>query len=435
MRAQSLKKALASALGAALAPAADFLARREKDPAAFWQACLFASFWISVAFFPIGYGFREVSPLVCALFLVGYYRHGWRESALRNLRVWPLFLFGLAMIIIGVVFSIRPLDSLLVAGTGLNKGYLLPFVAMECAKSRRQICRLVWAFVLACFWEGLDGVWQICVGQDFVMGYAPNAGRLTGSLGDYTVGNYLALALIPAFAVWLQLREREGYPAALLIFIALFWPAFALLCGASSRSSILAVAGAVFLWQALSRGLFSIRAYLYPALVMGAFAVCQPGRLAVSAALGDNRWDLWRLAWRVFERHPFFGAGAGQYNAAFREMGLAPEREVITISHPHSLYLDMLYAHGAAGFACGMIFVGGFLIWGAAKIFPRLRAPKNEAGRLYWATVAWFWLGYAGWLINGIFGHDFYRIWWLAEAMCSLGITIGAIELGLKEDY
>lgn len=333
------------------------------------------------------------------------------------------------MTITGIVFSTHPFFSLVHAGTGINKAFILPFVAMECVRNPRDLQRLVWACVLACFWEGLDGLWQAYSGHDFIMGYAPNNGRLTGSLGDYTVGNYLALVLIPAFGVWFILRTYQGFAATTLLCAALFWPAFFLFLGASSRSGILAIAGAMCLWCFLNYG-WRIKKmllwFLTPVLI---FIIAQPARLMPAQVINDDRWDLWRIAWRVFLEHPFFGAGAGQYNATFRELGLAPVHEVITITHPHNLYLDMLYAHGIFGFLAGIIFLGGFLYWGGKHIARALRAQKT----LYWQLAAWFWLGYAGWLINGLFGHDFYRTWWLAEAMCWLGIMAGAVVNGEKD--
>ena len=49
----------------------------------------------------------------------------------------------------------------------------------------RPLRRLVAACIVACFWEGLDGIWQAWTGYDFIMNYPLNSGRLTGSLGDY----------------------------------------------------------------------------------------------------------------------------------------------------------------------------------------------------------------------------------------------------------
>lgn len=403
----------------------------KNDPAAFWQKTLFAAFWVSIAFFPIGYGFREALPPLCLIFLCLYYRHGWRESVLRHLKPAWLFLCPLIMTILGVVFSIHPWEALLHAGTGVNKGFIIPFIAMECVKSGEQLKKLVWAFVFACFWQGLDGIYQSITGVDFIMGYAKNAGRLTGSLGDYTLGNYLALAFIPAMGVWFILRQNCPRLLSLFLYFALLWPAFFTIMGAGARSGMLALAAAVFLYFLLARGPKNWAAWTAPLLIALAFWLFQPGRLDPAYIAGDNRWDLWRLAWAVIREHPWLGAGPGQYNTAFRELGLKPQYEEITISHPHDLYLDMLYAHGIIGFVLGMIFLCGFLLWGLANILPRMRRGDKK---LYWRLTAFFWLAYAGWLVNGIFGHDFYRLWWLAEAMTFLGIMAGAIGHGQRRE-
>ncbi len=89
------------------------------------------------------------------------------------------------------------------------------------------------------------------------------------------------------------------------------------------------------------------------------------------------------------------------------------------------------------GFSLGMLFLFGFLWWGWRRIRPRLMrecATEGNGGSIYWRLTAWFWLGYAGWLVNGIFGHDFYRIWWLALAMSHLGIMIGAVVNGCARE-
>lgn len=397
------------------------------NPAVFWRACLFWSFWLSLAFFPIGYGFREVMPPVCAIFLCLYYRYAWTSSTLHQLGcLASLFLCAAIMTVIGVVFSIHPINSLLHAGMGVNKAYILPFIAMEAAHTRKDLTRLCWACVFACFWQGLDGLWQAFTGFDFVMGY-PSKGRLTGSLGDYTVGNYMALAMIPAFGCWHLLRRRASPYLAAFIMFALLWPGVFILIGASSRSAVLAVAVALGLWGIARFGLRNPAWLALPAAAALCFIIFEGYRFLPENIIGDNRWDLWRLAWRVFMEHPWFGAGAGQYNAAFHALGLAPVREVPTISHPHDLYLDILYAHGIIGFALGMIFFMGFAIWGYCRLAPHIRKASGGMGETRWILAAWFWLGYIGWLVNGIFGHDLYRIWWLALAMSNMGIMIGGI--------
>lgn len=402
------------------------------EPAEFWHTLLFGSFWLSIALFPIGYGFREVMPPLCLIFLMLYYRYAWNKSVLKRFKPKWLFFCALIMILIGVIFSINPWKSLLHAGTGINKSFILPFIAMECVKSRKNLYQIIWAFTFACFWEGLDGVWQAITGRDFIFGYEPRGeNRLTGSLGDYTVGNYLALALIPAFGTWFILRQKLGKIESIFIFFALLWPAVFTLQGAGARSGVLAIAGVLALWVLLTKGFLNWRIITYPALVFIIFSIMQPARSTLEKITSDNRWDLWNLGWNVFKEHPIFGAGAGQYNAAFRELGLVPAHEVITISHPHNLYLDLLYAHGIVGFTLGMVFLMGFIVWGYKRIIPHLHKEiSTKSASCYWRVTAWVGLGYAGWLINGIFGHDFYRLWWLAMAMTSLGIMIGAVING-----
>ena len=419
---------------------AQFTAQHAENPAEFWYSCLFWSFWATIALFPIGYGWREVMPPVCFAFLLLYYRHAWAHSVLARLEVFPLFCCFWVMLLVGVIFSGNPLNSLLHSGTGINKAFILPFIAMECVREEKDLRRLVWACVFACFWQGMNGVWQAYSGRDFIMGYPLSAGRLTGSLGDYPVGNYIALALIPASALWFILREKFSRMASALLVVALLWPACYLLMGAAARSGMLAVAAALCLWWWFVRQDDCIlRRYCLPlfassGLLMMLFALTpRLGVLSPAAVFADGRWSLWELAWRVFCENPWFGAGAGQYNTAFRALGLTPAKDPITMSHPHNIYLDMLYAHGIVGFIPGMIFLFGFLFWGYRRIRPGLLAEwKGKSDSLYWRLAAAFWVAYAGWLVNGIFGHDFYRTWWLALAMSYLGIMVGAVVNGIQ---
>ena len=81
-------------------------AMRRERPGEFWFVCLFWSFWLSLASFPIGYGMREVMPVFSFIFLLLYYRHEWRNSVLRRLDARPLFYCLWLMIVIGVCGTI-----------------------------------------------------------------------------------------------------------------------------------------------------------------------------------------------------------------------------------------------------------------------------------------------------------------------------------------
>ena len=426
----------------AAAVTARLAALHSEKPAEYYFAGLFWSFWLTLALFPIGYGWREVMPPLCLVFLLLYYRCAWGNSVLARLEVFPLFWCCWAMLLIGVFFSGHPFNSLLHAGTGINKGFILPFIAMECVREEKDLRRLVWACVFACFWQGLDGVWQAYSGRDFVMDYPLSSGRLTGSIGDYAVGNYIALALIPSFALWFILRERLRRVESAFLLLTLLWPAFFLLLGAAARSGMLAVAAALglWLWCVLKDESLLRRCLLAFAAASGLLAfffvlVLRWRTLSSITLANDGRWSLWELAWRVFCENPWFGAGAGQYNAAFRGLALTPAHDPVSISHPHNLYLDILYAHGIVGFILGMVFLFGFLLWGYKRIQPALLAEwQGKTRGLYWRFAAAFWIGYACWLVNGIFGHDFYRSWWLGLAMSYLGIMAGAAVNGIQPE-
>lgn len=406
-------------------------ALRRDDPGEFWFGCLFWSFWLSLASFPIGYGMREVMPVVSFIFLVLYYRHAWAHSVLRKLTVRPLFYCLWVMVLIGVIFSQDVWASFLHVGANISKAFVLPFIAMECVRGEKDLRRLVWACVAVVFWQGLDGLWQAYTGKDFIMGYTPHSGRLTGSLGDYSVGNYIALALVPATALYFIVRQHLDAVSSTFLWVAALWPGYFLLAGASARSGALALAGAAACWMFLRGDFRSWRVWGLPAALLAALMILSQRGLDPARVAEDGRWSLWELAMRVFLEYPWLGAGAGRYNATFRELGLSPAKDEITMSHPHSLYLDMLYAHGVVGFIFGMIFLLGFLVWGYKRIRPRLNTECAACMRsIYWRLTAWFWIGYAAWLVNGIFGHNFYRMWWLALAMSYLGVMIGAVVNG-----
>ena len=94
------------------------------------------------------------------------------------------------------------------------------------------------------------------------------------------------------------------------------------------------------------------------------------------------------------------------------------------------------------GTALGLIFLFGMVIWGMRILLPRLAAVRKGryaedgdapgSSAMYWQLTGLFFMGYVGWILNGVFGHDFYRNWWLSLAMIFLGTAIGAIIQGLR---
>lgn len=386
-------------------------------------------FWASIVLFPVGPSVREIMPSLCLLVLIRYYYLDWHNSTLR--RVPVNFLWGaLALgIIVSVVFSQNVWESLLHVARHVNKGYVYPFVAMECVRSTRELQRIIWAFVLVSFWQGLNGVWQAYTGFDFIDNTPIMSGRLTGSMSTYRVGNYIALTLMPALALWTLLRHKYSIVFAACACSVLWLPAAYLLLYSYTRSGYLAlllgICCLMFTYLPAKKRLLA----LLPLVSFIPMVLLLPKRLGANALAGDGRWDLWRFAWEVFLNKPWFGAGFGEYNAAFRAMGFVPTMDEITISHPHSIYLQLLCESGIVGTTCIMVFLVGFLVWGYSRVHHGLtRASRDNAleHTYYWRLTAFFWAAWCAYMVNGIFGHDFFRLWWFSLAMTLLGVMIGA---------
>ena len=417
--------------------------RIRSNPGYACQSVLFWIFWFSLASYPVAYLVRRFIPVIALPFLLGYYYFCWRESVLARLPIRWLFLCLFGMVVIGIVFSCNVEASWLHVRRNFYKGLLLPFIAMECVRDGKDLRRLTWAMAIACFWEGLDGVWQAWTGADFIHGFPLNAGRLTGSLGDYPIGNYIALALVPAWGIWHLLRERLTRPASAMACAVLLGPGLFLLNGAATRSGMLSLACGMGLWCLFqARGLsgkFVLRACTVFVLIFACFiggqylvAPKQSARFTIETVSRDGRWGFWQTAIGIFREYPVFGSGAGTFRETFERLDIAPKFDVRAASHPHDLYLDILYAHGIVGFALGMCFLLGAPWWAFRQIVPRMRKELLGAQvRSFWRLAFCFWLGYVSWLINGIFGHNFYRVWYLGLAMCFLGIVLGAVVNGM----
>ena len=90
---------------------------------------------------------------------------------------------------------------------------------------------------------------------------------------------------------------------------------------------------------------------------------------------GGNRYDYWRIAWRVWRAHPILGVGAGNYPRFYYQQRATTE----DIEQPHSLELQILSELGIvgalllAGFICG-------IAWGALRMRrAAARSPLTRA--------------------------------------------------------
>lgn len=389
------------------------------------QRTLFWSLMVSIITFPLGQFFREACPLVSLAILFYYYSLFWNESNLRRMGIkWVFGLFYL-LVLFKMLHSVDIMTSIKTVYPNIWKGFALPFIALESIRTTRQLKILITTFVATSIFQGIDGIWQSITGFDFIHKTPIMSGRLTGSLSTYRVGDYMALILTPACgvvallpAVWTT-RRRVVTTAVLLS------PALYLLVLAQSRSGYAGfVTGIYLVWL-----LFITRPNLYkvllPPLGVGLLLLFGPSRITLHTALQDQRFDLWRLAWEVFKAHPVFGAGAGAYNKAFRQLGLLPAVEPPSIQHPHNIYLQFLCETGLVGTVIAALFLAVPTFWTARII---RQGVRNEDGsiREHFRLTAFLWGGWICYLVNAMGAHDFYRTWWLAVAMTTLGCLLGA---------
>jgi UDP-GlcNAc:undecaprenyl-phosphate GlcNAc-1-phosphate transferase len=102
---------------------------------------------------------------------------------------------------------------------------------------------------------------------------------------------------------------------------------------------------------------------------------------------GGNRYDYWRIAWRVWEANPVLGVGAGNYSRPYYEQRATTE----DIDQPHSIELQALSELGLVGALLLAVFIAGFA-WGAIRM--RRDAASSSLSRALLvaglgAFVAW----------------------------------------------
>jgi UDP-GlcNAc:undecaprenyl-phosphate/decaprenyl-phosphate GlcNAc-1-phosphate transferase len=81
-----------------------------------------------------------------------------------------------------------------------------------------------------------------------------------------------------------------------------------------------------------------------------------------------NRYDYWRIAWRVWREHPVFGVGAGNYARSYYQQRATTE----DIQQAHSIELQTLSELGVVGTLLLACFVSG-IAWGAVRMRPAAR--------------------------------------------------------------
>ncbi|MFV0422069.1 O-antigen ligase family protein [Oleidesulfovibrio sp.] len=383
--------------------------------------------------FPFGKAFQVGGGVLGLVLLIAYYAGGYAQSNLAYLPFkWVLGLFVLYPFIM-TVFSQWPGHSFGYTRHILYESLPLLFVGLECIRSKKDM-RIMGLFLLGCvFLQGLDGIWQFSTGFDLVNGTPVTYdGRLTGSMGTYRVGNYLAIVMLPALlAFWALPKGLPDKLRGALLALAMMPPLF-LLVMSQTRSGMLGLAAGLYCYAAVTLRL-SIKMLAAPVVLGAVLVIFGPERVSLSRFMQDGRWELWDAALQIFREYPWFGAGASTFRPAFKELGIEFVINDSGIPHPHGIFMQFLSDGGITGFVllAGVLVGIGFL-WCGIQVFKGIRRNSGANDVEHWRMTGLLWAGFVAYLGTGLFGHNFYRTWWLALGLMMLGCTLGAVVSQLR---
>ena len=301
------------------------------------------------------------------------------------------------------------------------------FIALAMSEARSRGRLLMVAGGILAFWA-VDATIQVLVGKN-LLGNPMTLGRVTGVyFPRITLGHAIA-TFSPILLFWLgRMSATRGawwmllsVPLAVTVFMSgsrVAWGMFAI--------SLLLMAG-YWLWIA---GRSNVRRLVPMALVaflaVGGFLSTQPSfllrvNLAAGLVSGDEekinqatslRWDIWKVAGRVFSDHTINGIGPRGFRyiyAQYAEPGdsFVNPKTGLGITHPHQLMVEVAVETGVIGLAGYFAFLFVFLraVWRAGK--ERLREAWP------WAAAAFI----SFFPLNA--GHAFYGgkwgciVWWL----------------------
>ncbi len=389
-------------------------------------------FLCSIVTFPLGRFFQVSLPIFCFLLLLWLYLIDWKNCVLHRLPVKKFFLLFFACIGLQLVLSEWFALSLRTMSPNFYRGYLLPFIGMECIRNERDLRRLVWACAGTALYEGLDGIWQFVTGYDLIQHTAILRGRLTGSLGTYRVGNYMGMLCLPALGIWF-LWQTERIIWKFLLTLLCLSPAFFLWIGAQARIGYLALVGGLYIVCCFV--LFrkaGWKVFLLPVAAVVLLLFFGPERVSFERILADGRIPIWTTAWKTFLASPFLGWGGGTFAPAYLDQGLIIQEG--QMQHPHNIYLQLLVDGGIVGFLGVACFLAVMTLWPFRRIRQAVRLEQQSGKSVYWRLTALFWAGWLGFLIVGFAGHDFYRTWWVSTGFTMLGIVLGACVNGAERD-
>lgn len=306
----------------------------------------------------------------------------------------------LMLVAIGVA-TLRAVNLPLAVKEGVRwfEVLIVYLVATDLVRTSRQRAVLLALLVLAAVSEALLGLVQ------FFFRLGPDSFRTGGFLRAYGtfgqpnpyagyLGMVLPLALVLTVAGLANRDARRSVPFWLLlgatgVIGAAFgaslsrgaWMgfafAFAIVGSVASRRAFLGVVACLLVGAfVLTLGALEVLpAQIAERLtqIVSYFGIFDVRRVEVTPANWAvvERMAVWQAAWGMFEAHPFFGVGPGNYAIAYEDFAM-PGWE-LAMGHAHNIYLNFLAETGAVGLASFIVFLLSALaaVWQSYRLLRR----------------------------------------------------------------
>jgi O-antigen ligase len=391
--------------------------------------------WLVVGLLPFGRS-AELGTLLC---LIGTIMLFAREPRALADHPGARLLLGLlaayvAAAVVSAVDAVRPGHSWITVAGLLRYAPLGIYVCFAVRRNSRVRPLLDAVAAVIVVWA-VDAWIQMLTGWS--LGGHAGATRISGIFGAGNLKLGPALAVLSPFVLWAA-RVRWARRGLLLAFLLLLGPI--LLAGERSAWLMYALVGLAFAWReagSLPRFAgWSGAALLLAALAMGlawkvsprfearmqrTLLVFSGSPQAVNTAT-SGRLDIWHVAWRMFQAHPFNGVGVRDFRYAYPAYAPADDHFVVAepcgpgqgACHPHQIVLEVAADTGSIGL---LLWLGGAIaawrFWRQAGIEARRRAfPVSVALGVMVFPLNTHLAFYSAW-----WGLLF---WWLLALWCAV---------------
>ena len=383
-----------------------------------------------ISCFAFGRSFKEVAMGLIVICLL-IFKINKRQILPGNRLNIPLIIFGIT-IVVSLLFSMDRVRSMDILNDVVRASIIL-FGVSSYLKGKKEIGRVLWAFLFMVVLQGIDGTFQYIYGFDFIRGYklmgtVPGEGnRVTGSFGYWSVGNLLSLTLPFSYAFIEIVKKRRQ---EILLVLMLLLPILTIILSRTRSSWIsFLIFFAIFFLYAEKKRLY-IPILIIPVL----FVVFGPSSLldrlnSLARTGGAGRIGIWGTSMEMIKDSPIYGHGPGTFKNLYPDYKkkLPQYKSPGRTPHAHNIYIHTLAEMGIIGLSSLL-----FLLYSMVSAI--LSAIKKSRGDplLYSFSVAV--LGsMTVYIIEGFLTHGLFRMWLMQMLALIIGFTIAVSALASGE--